>query len=152
VSPRKPRKPAAPKAARRPSGDDALVEAARAARDRAYAPYSRYHVGAAVRADNGKIYRGANVENASYGLSVCAERNAVAAAILDGARRIVACAVVTGSSPPAAPCGMCRQTLMEFAPDDPGRVPIVLVNADGERRDTTLGALLPLAFRPEDLG
>jgi cytidine deaminase len=145
VSPKKPptRKRAAP---------DELVAAARQARARAYAPYSRYRVGAAVRADNGKIYRGANLENASYGLSVCAERNAVAAAIADGARRILACAVVTASSPPAAPCGMCRQTLMEFAPEDPADMKIAMVNEDGERRDATLGALLPLAFRPEDLG
>ena len=134
-----------------PSLDD-LIAAATVARDRAYAPYSRYHVGSAVLADNGKIYAAANVENASYGLSICAERNAVSAAILDGARRIIACAVVTKSNPPAAPCGMCRQTLAEFSPDDPSRVPIALVNADGKRRDTTLGALLPLAFRPEDLG
>jgi cytidine deaminase len=131
---------------------DELAEAAKQARARAYAPYSRYRVGAAVRADNGKIYRGANLENASYGLSVCAERNAVAAAIADGARRIVACAVVTASSPPAAPCGMCRQTLMEFSPEDPSSVPVAMLNERGERRDTTLGALLPLAFRPEDLG
>lgn len=128
----------------------ALVEAAHQIRERAYAPYSRYHVGSAVLADNGKIYRGANVENASYGLSICAERNAISAAILDGARRILACAVVTASDPPAAPCGMCRQTLAEFAPRD-GELPIALVNGDGKRRDTTLGAVLPLAFLPEDL-
>src|SRR5205807_530986 len=83
------------------------------------APYSNYRVGAAVRGDNGKIYRGANVENASYGLSICAERNAISAAALDGVRRIVAAAVVTASSPPVAPCGACRQTLAEFADDLP---------------------------------
>jgi cytidine deaminase len=131
---------------------DELAEAARKARTRAYAPYSRYRVGAAVRGDNGKIYRGANLENASYGLSVCAERNAVAAAVSDGVRHIVACAVLTASSPPAAPCGMCRQTLMEFAPKDPARVQITMLNEGGERRETTLDALLPLAFRPRDLG
>ncbi len=131
---------------------DELVEAARQARERAYAPYSGYRVGAAVRADSGKIYLGANVENASYGLSVCAERNAIAAAVLDGARRLITCAVVTDSSPPAAPCGMCRQTLMEFAPPDPAEVRVTLVNPDGARREATLAELLPMAFRPEDLG
>jgi cytidine deaminase len=127
---------------------DDLIKQARAARARAYAPYSRYLVGAAVRADNGRIYIGANVENASYGLSLCAERNAVMAAVLDGARAIEAVAVATDSSPPAAPCGGCRQTIAEFAADD---APVVLVNGAGERVDTTLGALLPRAFRPRDL-
>jgi cytidine deaminase len=131
---------------------DELVRAATAIRELAYAPYSRYRVGAAVLGDNGKIYAAANVENASYGLSLCAERNAVSAAVLGGARRIVACAVVTMSHPPAAPCGMCRQTLMEFAPDDPARVTVAMVNESGERREATLAELLPLAFRPQDLG
>jgi cytidine deaminase len=129
-----------------------LVTAAMEVRERAYAPYSKYRVGAAVLGDDGRVYAGANVENASYGLSICAERNAVSAAVLGGARRIVACAVVTESDPPAAPCGMCRQTLMEFAPKDPTDVRVTLVNPAGERRDTTLGELLPMAFRPEDLG
>ncbi|MEO6952157.1 MAG: cytidine deaminase [Polyangia bacterium] len=127
-----------------------LIAAAHQIREKAYAPYSRYHVGSAVLADNGKIYQGANVENASYGLSICAERNAVSAAILDGARRILACAVVTASDPPAAPCGVCRQTLAEFAPRDRD-VQIALVNGDGKRRDTMLSTLLPMAFLPEDL-
>jgi cytidine deaminase len=126
---------------------DDLLQAARDAQKRAYAPYSNYRVGAAVRGDNGKIYTGANVENASYGMSICAERNAVAAAVLDGVRRIVAAAVVTASSPPVAPCGACRQTLAEFADD----LPIALTNERGERRDTTLRQLLPMAFGPNDL-
>ena len=125
---------------------DALVNAARAARARAYAPYSRFLVGAAVLGDNGHIYAGANVENASYGLSICAERAAVLQAVLDGCRRLRAAAVVTSSHPPAAPCGMCRQTLAEFARD----LPIALVN-DAERIDSSLAELLPRAFRPEDL-
>ncbi len=128
----------------------ALIDAATQSRTRAYAPYSDYRVGSAVLADNGKIYAAANVENASYGLSICAERNAVSTAILDGAKHIVACAVVTESSPPAAPCGMCRQTLNEFKPGN-DEVPIALVNPVGERRDTTLATLLPMAFVPEDL-
>jgi cytidine deaminase len=123
------------------------VEAAKRARAHAYAPYSRYLVGAAVRADNGKTYVGVNMENASYGLALCAERSAVAAAVTDGARALEGVAVVTASSPPAAPCGMCRQTLAEFARD----LPVVLVNDSGERVKTTLAELLPRAFRREDL-
>ena len=125
-----------------------LIEAAQAARANAHAPYSRYQVGAAVRAASGKCYVGANVENASYGLALCAERSAVAAAISAGEKRLTAVAVVTSTAPPAAPCGMCRQVLAEFAGDD---LPIALVNDAGERTDTTLGALLPHAFRSGDL-
>jgi cytidine deaminase len=124
-----------------------LLEYARRARQRAYAPYSRYAVGAAVLGDNGNVYQGANVENASYGLSLCAERSAVAAAIFDGVRRIQAVAVVTTTSPPVAPCGMCRQTLAEFALD----CPVVLGNESGERVDTTLAELLPRAFHGDDI-
>jgi cytidine deaminase len=124
-----------------------LVEAARGAQAAAYAPYSRFQVGAAVLAESGQIYRGANLENASYGLSVCAERNAVAQAIFAGERRLVACAVVTNASPPAAPCGMCRQVLAEFALD----MPIVLSSTPAERCERTLGELLPHAFRLTDL-
>ena len=125
-----------------------LIEAARAVRAHAHAPYSRYQVGAAVRAASGKIYVGANVENASYGLALCAERSAVAAAVSAGEKKITAVAVVTATSPPAAPCGMCRQVLAEFGDD---ALPIALVNDAGERSDTTLGALLPHAFRSGDL-
>jgi cytidine deaminase len=124
-----------------------LRAAAWAARDRAYAPYSRYSVGAAVLGDNGRVYAGANVENASYGVSVCAERAAAIAAVLDGCRTLRAVAVVTASSPPAAPCGACRQTLAEFAHD----LPVVLENLAGERVDTRLTELFPRAFRREDL-
>lgn len=125
-----------------------LVDAARAVRDHAYAPYSRYRVGAAVRGGSGRIYAGANVENASFGLALCAERSAVAAAVAAGETSIVAAAVVTSTSPPAAPCGMCRQVLAEFAGDE---LPIVLVNDAGQEQPTTLGALLPHAFRRGDL-
>jgi cytidine deaminase len=124
--------------------DDELLEAARRVRAHAYAPYSRFAVGAAVRGLSGRIYAGANVENASYGLAICAERSAVAAAVAAGETGLTACAVVTSASPPAAPCGMCRQVLAEFAPDT---LPIALSNDGDEREDTTLGALLPRAFR-----
>lgn len=125
-----------------------LIEEARRVRAHAHAPYSRYQVGAAVRASSGKVYVGTNVENASYGLALCAERAAVAAAVAAGEKQLTAVAVVTVTSPPAAPCGMCRQVLAEFADDD---LPIALVNDKGERADTTLGALLPHAFRRDDL-
>jgi cytidine deaminase len=129
--------------------DDALLAVALEAKDRAYAPYSRFHVGAAALA-GGKIHPGANVENASYGLSLCAERSAVAHAVLEGARTIDAIAVASDISPPAAPCGMCLQTLAEFAPD-PKKLRVVLGNPRGERRAFTLADLLPHGFGPADL-
>jgi len=122
--------------------DAPLLRAALAARRRAYAPYSRFRVGAAVRA-GGRIHPGANLENASYGLTVCAERNAVAAAVLAGARRLQALAVASGTRPPTPPCGACLQVLAEFAPPE---LPVLLAGAGGARVETTLGALLPRGF------
>lgn len=119
-----------------------LAAAARAARRRAYAPYSGFKVGAAVLA-GGRIHAGCNVENASYGLTVCAERTAVAAAVAAGARRLEAVAVASGTSPPTPPCGMCLQTLAEFAGPD---LPVTLAGARGAPVQTTLGALLPHGF------
>ncbi len=127
-------------ASRRPQA--ALVRAARAARRRAYAPYSGFRVGAAVLAA-GEIHVGANVENASYGLTICAERVAVAAAILGGARHIAAVAVASGTREPAPPCGMCLQTLAELGTSE---MPVLLAGAGGAEVETTLGALLPRAF------
>ena len=125
-----------------------LVARALAARAGTYSPYSNYAVGAAVLTSDGRVFTGANVENASYGLSVCAERAAILAAVNAGARQHSAVAVATSTSPPAAPCGVCRQTMAEFAEDD---MPIVLVNDRGERTDTSLAKLLPHAFRKRDL-
>ena len=132
-----------------PEAPPALEQAAMAARAGAYAPYSGYAVGAAVRSASGKIFTGANVENASFGLALCAERVAIAQAVNAGERRLSAVAVVTASEPAAAPCGMCRQTLAEFGGDD---LEIILVSTSGRRLKTTLGALLPHAFRPAALG
>ena len=124
-----------------------LVKLARAARRRAHAPYSRFYVGAAVRTSDGRTFSGANVENASYGLSICAERASVVAAVNASSPGIVELAVALGGSPPVAPCGACRQTLTEFA----GDLPITVVNERDERLETTLAELLPRAFRPDDL-
>lgn len=128
---------------------DELARLALEARARAYAPYSGYQVGCALVAD-GLIHQGANVENASYSLALCAERSAVAGAVFAGGTRISAVAVATSSSPPAAPCGSCLQTLNEFA-DDPATLRLVLVNPQGERRDLTLADCLPFGFRREQL-
>jgi cytidine deaminase len=125
-----------------------LIDAASAARARAYAPYSRYAVGAAIETASGNVFAGCNVENASYGACLCAERNAVAQMVAAGESSLVACAVVTGGPTPGAPCGICRQVLSEFAKD----LPIVLVAESPRgrtRKHTTLASLLPLAFRLE---
>lgn len=119
-----------------------LETAARAARRRAYAPYSSFRVGAAVLA-GGRTFSGANVENASYGLTICAERSAAVAAASAGARRVDAVAVASGTAEPTPPCGMCLQTLAEFAGPS---LPVVLLGARGGRLETTLGELLPRAF------
>jgi cytidine deaminase len=127
-----------------------LIARARAARARAYAPYSSFHVGCALHAD-GQVYEGANMENASYGLCLCAERSALARAVFAGARRIDAVAVSSESSPPATPCGMCLQSLLEFC-EDPGSLRVFLVNERGERRDFALSDLLPHGFTKHQLG
>ena len=126
-----------------------LAEHALTARTRAYAPYSNYNVGAAVLA-GGEVFAGANCENASYGASVCAERHAIAAAVFEGHRDISAIAVATVSSPPASPCGICRQVLREFTAD-PDQLRVVLVNPAGEAIELTLGELLPHSFGPATL-
>lgn len=123
-----------------------LIETALAVRQMAHAPYSNFHVGAALLDERGVVYSGCNVENASYGLSVCAERHAVAAAVAHGSKKFLALVVVTDISPPGSPCGACRQVLSEF-----GDVPLLLVNPDGERVETSVEQLLPMAFKPEDL-
>jgi cytidine deaminase len=131
----------------RPGADiDNLMAEARSAMGRAYAPYSRFHVGAAVSTDLG-VFAGANVENASYGLSICAERVAASSAVAAGARRIDAVAVTSSSPNPASPCGACRQFLYEFGPD----MIVVSEGCDGSRREWHLSELLLDAFGPSDL-
>ena len=125
---------------------DPLVESARAVQQRAYAPYSRFRVGCALEADDGRVFVGCNVENASYGLTICAERAAVCAAIAGGARRLRRAVVATDIDPPAAPCGACRQVLSEFGPD-------LKVDGVGPSSSVswTMAELLPAAFGPEQL-
>ena len=123
-----------------------LIDRARSARGNAYAPFSGYAVGAAVLADDGRVYAGCNVENAVYGETVCAERVAVLAAVAAGARRLVAAAVVTPNG--GTPCGACRQVLAEFA--DPS-LPIAVAAPGGAARVYTLGELLPHAWGRRDL-
>jgi cytidine deaminase len=124
--------------------DDDLVARAEAARQRAYAPYSRYRVGAAVLA-GGAVFVGANVENASFSATLCAERVAIANAVQGGGGAVEAVAVVTQSSPPAAPCGVCLQTLQELAAD-PATLRVIMANPAGERSTATLAELLPRGF------
>jgi homotetrameric cytidine deaminase len=129
-------------------GVDALVNAAREARDRAYAPYSRFHVGAALRAEDGSIHAGANVENAAYPQGQCAEASAIGVLVAAGHARVLEAAVISDGEAICVPCGGCRQRLREFMPLD-GR--IHLCARDGERRTMTLEELLPMSFGPEFL-
>ena len=119
-------------------------------REKAYAPYSTFQVGCALVADGPSSSRVPHVENASYGLCSCAERNAVNVAAIAGARNIERVAVATQASPPAAPCGICLQSIREFV-DDPSSVAIILINPVGERRDFTLAELFPQGFRGSPL-
>lgn len=123
-----------------------LQERARLVADAAYAPYSRFHVGAALLAEDGRIFTGCNVENASFGLTICAERNAVFAAVAAGAKRFSALVVVTSSALPVSPCGACRQVLHEFAPSFPVRC----YGQAGEELITSCEELLPHAFVSSD--
>jgi cytidine deaminase len=122
-----------------------LITAATEARAAAYVPYSHFAVGAALCAEDGTIFAGCNVENASYGLTICAERNAVFAAVARGARRFTAVAVVTSNG--ATPCGACRQVLAEFGP----HMLVIVADAAGCRHIYELSELLPAAFLPDQL-
>lgn len=119
-----------------------LLAAAVAARQNAHAPYSGFKVGAALLCEDGTIVAGCNVENRSYGLTICAERNAITTAAAAGHRRFRAVAVVADSDPLTPPCGMCRESLQEFCDE----LPILLANLRGEQRETTLRAIFPEPF------
>jgi cytidine deaminase len=125
---------------------DGLIDAARRAQQQAYAPYSRFRVGAAVEGEDGTIFAGCNVENASYGLVMCAERVAIGAAVAAGVRHFRRVAVVSDSEPPAAPCGACRQVIFEFAPD----ADVLAVGPRSSHR-WTMRELLPAAFSGSQL-
>jgi cytidine deaminase len=127
--------------------EDALIRAAWEARERAYAPYSNFLVGAAVLADDGSVHTGANVENASYGLAICAERVAASAAVAAGARRIEHVAVTSSADEPASPCGACRQFLFEFNPE----MAVTSEGRNGRRRSWRLSELLVDGFGPASL-
>ena len=125
---------------------DTLIAAARSAQAQAYAPYSKFRVGAALESVDGTVFTGCNVENASYGLTICAERAAISAAVGAGARKFRRAVVVSDVDPPAAPCGACRQVLAEFGLDLP-------IEGVGPQRRVMwrLSELLPSAFGPEQL-
>ena len=129
--------------------DDTLIEAARAVRARAYAPYSGFSVGAAIRTASGAVHVGCNVENAAYPEGTCAEAGAVAAMVAAGETRIAGVAVIAASPEPVTPCGGCRQKLAEFAGPD---VPVIMATTEGGRLTMTVAELLPGAFRKAQMG
>jgi len=129
---------------------DLLIDAAIAARRRGYAPYSRFLVGAALKCDDGSVHAGCNVENAAYPQGVCAEAGAISAMVLNGGRRITEVVIAGGNARPCPPCGGCRQKIREFAAPE---TIIRMVDAEGTLlMQSTLEALLPHSFGPEDLG
>ncbi len=119
-----------------------LIKAAQEARKNAYVPYSKFAVGAALLGNNNKIYTGCNVENASYGLTICAERAAIFKAVSEGVTSFKALAIVTDLEVPASPCGACRQVIGEFSPD----LEIIMANMKGNVHTVNLAELLPLSF------
>ena len=127
---------------------EALIKAAKEAYDNAHAPYSQFHVGAAALTASGNIVTGCNVENASYGLSVCAERNCIAQAVIAGEKQFQLIVIYTEQDKLTPPCGACRQVIAEFFEMD---APVVAVNHKNERNVWTVTQLLPDAFTPKDL-
>ncbi len=123
-----------------------LVKAAKAAREFSYSPYSKFKVGAAVLTKTGKIYGGCNIENASYGITNCAERTAIFKAVSDGERELEALAVIADTDGPTAPCGACLQVIAEFKINK-----IIMANLKGDTKIVTLQEILPYSFSDEDL-
>ena len=125
-----------------------LMAQSKLARENAYVPYSKFKVGAALLAKNGTVYEGCNIENASYGLTNCAERTAIFKAISEGVTEFRAIAIVADTPGPCSPCGACRQVIAEFCAQD---MPVYLTNMNGDVQETTVGALLPGVFTTEDM-
>ncbi|MDM5338995.1 cytidine deaminase [Fictibacillus enclensis] len=127
---------------------DKLVREAVTARDRAYVPYSKFQVGAALLTKDGKVYHGCNIENAAYSVTNCAERTALFKAVSEGVKEFSALAVVADTKRPVPPCGACRQVISELCPSD---MKVYLTNLQGDILETTVEELLPGAFSPGDL-
>jgi cytidine deaminase len=125
-----------------------LIEEAKSARERAYVPYSKFGVGAALLTTDGKVYHGCNIENAAYSMCNCAERTALFKAYSEGDRNFVMLAIIADTERPCSPCGACRQVISELCPGD---MKVVLTNLKGDRKEMTVAELLPGAFSPEDL-
>ena len=124
-----------------------LVDAARSAQEKAYAPYSKFRVGTALLGESGKVYIGCNVENSSFGMTMCAEQGAISMAVVAGETKFTHLALVTDSPNPESPCGACRQVLSEFAPD----LELLSVSTTGAEQRWTITELLPMAFNPNSL-
>jgi len=125
-----------------------LLAESKIASENAYVPYSKFPVGAALLAEDGTVFHGCNVENASYGLTNCAERTAIFKAVSQGVKNFKAIAIVADTEGPCAPCGACRQVIAEFCDGD---MPVYLTNLKGDVQETTVEKLLPGAFTPKDL-
>lgn len=125
-----------------------LIEEAKIAMEKAYAPYSKFQVGAALLTEDGKIYHGCNIENAAYSMTNCAERTALFKAYSEGDRKFSLLVVVADTDRPVPPCGACRQVISELCPKD---MRVVLTNLKGDIKEITVDELLPGAFTPEDL-
>ncbi|WP_285857756.1 cytidine deaminase [Neobacillus cucumis] len=124
------------------------MEEAKKARDKAYVPYSKFGVGAAILTTDGKVYHGCNIENAAYSMCNCAERTALFKAYSEGDRDFQMMAVVADTDRPCSPCGACRQVISELCPSD---MKVILTNLKGDVKELTVAELLPGAFSPEDL-
>lgn len=125
-----------------------LIKEAKAARELAYVPYSKFKVGAALLTEDGKVYRGCNIENAAYSMTNCAERTAIFKAVSEAEKRFTAIAVVADTDRPVPPCGACRQVISELCPQD---MKVILTNLKGDITELTVAELLPGAFSAEDL-
>ncbi|RKP13242.1 cytidine deaminase [Piptocephalis cylindrospora] len=124
-----------------------MIQASLKARESSYSPYSKFRVGAALLTQDKKIYTGCNIENASFGAAICAERTAFVKAVSEGHREFIGIAVATDRADASSPCGICRQFMREFGP----HLAVLLVNPDGQATPTSLAELFPMAFSPDDL-